>query len=127
MTDDHRPTVLVVDDDTAVRRTLGAMLRCHGYAARLARSGDEGVAVYGRHRGEIAAVVLDVQMPGKDGPQTLAELRALNPAVPCVFVTGSSPRYSPGELAALGAVVLPKPPALVDLGRAVRAATGVGG
>ena len=124
MTDDHRRIVLVIDDEPAVCRALGAMVEWHGYATRLAGSGDEGVAVYARHRDEIAAVVLDVRMPGKDGPQTLAELRALDPRLPCVFVTGNSGRYSYADLERRGAVVLPKPPALADLGRAIRAATG---
>ncbi len=92
MTDDQRPTILVIDDDTAIRGVLGAMLEHQGFAARLACSGDEGVTAYDRYRGEIDAVVLDVQMPHKDGPQTLAELRALDASLPCVFVTGYSPR-----------------------------------
>jgi CheY-like chemotaxis protein len=126
MTPEPRPTVLVIDDDSAVRKVLGAMLEHQGFTARQARSGDEGVAVYGRHRDQISAVVLDVQMPGMDGPQTLAELRELDPGVPCVFVTGNSPNYTPGELAARGATVLSKPVTPAELGRAIRDATGRG-
>jgi DNA-binding NtrC family response regulator len=122
----HRPAVLVIDDDAVVRGVLVAMVEHHGYAAHLAGGGDEGVRVYERRRGEIAAVVLDVQMPGKDGPATLTELRELTPALPCVFVTGFSPRYTPAELAGRGAVVLSKPVALGALGRALRDATGGG-
>jgi CheY-like chemotaxis protein len=124
MTDHQRPAVLVIDDDTAVRHTLAAMVERNGYAARVAASGDEGVRVYDRHRDEIAAVVLDVRMPGKDGPDTLAELRARNPALPCVFVTGYSGEYTHGELEGRGAVVLSKPVTAADLGRALRAARG---
>lgn len=125
MTDDHRTTVLVIDDEPAVRRVIGAMLEHQGFAVRQAGSGMEGVAVYGRHRGGISAVVLDVQMTGMDGPQTLAELRKLDLGVPCVFVTGYSPNYSDRELADQGAVVLPKPFGPRDLGRAIRDATGL--
>ena len=119
-----RPTVLVVDDDTAVRLTLGAMIEHQGFATRLAASGDEGVAEYDRHRDEIAAVVLDVRMPGKDGPHTLAELRERDPDLPCVFVTGYAGAYGTDDLAGRGAVVLAKPVAADDLGRAIRAARG---
>jgi two-component system OmpR family response regulator len=126
MTNDTRPAVLVVDDDTAVRGVLGAMLEHQGFAVREAASGTEGVETYARHAAEIDAVVLDVQMPEKDGPQTLAELRALDPDVPCVFVTGYSPNYTHGELADQGATVLSKPVTMAELGRAVRAATGRG-
>jgi CheY-like chemotaxis protein len=60
-------TVLVVDDESAVRRTLSAMLRYHGYDAVPAAGGAEAVAVC-RDRGrEIAAAVLDVRMPEMDG------------------------------------------------------------
>jgi CheY-like chemotaxis protein len=119
-----RATVLVVDDDAAVRQVLGALAAGSGYVARLAADGDEGVAVFSRHREEIAAVVLDVLMPGKDGPQTLSELRAVDPGVRCVFVTGHSPRYSAEELAGLGAAVVAKPVGLAEFGRALDAATG---
>jgi len=124
MSDADRPAVLVIDDDTAVRHTLAAMVEQIGYAARIAASGDEGLREYDRHRDRIAAVLLDVQMPGMDGPQTLAELRVRNPSVPCVFVTGHSPNYSQDELAGWGATVLSKPITLDQLGRAIRAATG---
>lgn len=124
MTDANRPAVLVIDDDTAVRHTLAAMVEYNGYAARAAASGDEGLQEYDRHREAIAAVVLDVQMPGMDGPQTLAELRARNPGVPCVFVTGHSPNYTHCDLAGCGATVLSKPVTVDQLGRAIRTATG---
>jgi CheY-like chemotaxis protein len=120
-------TVLVIDDDPAVRAVVGAMAERHGYSVQLAAGGDEGIRLYRRHRGGIAAVVLDVQMPGKDGPATLTELRALNPALPCVFVTGFSPHYTHGELADRGAVVLSKPLTSDELGQALRAATGGAG
>jgi FixJ family two-component response regulator len=119
-------TVLVVDDDTAVRQTLGAMVEHIGYAARLAASGPDGVRVYRRHRDEIAAVVLDVLMPGQDGPQTLDELRAVNPDLPCVFLTGNSGGYTRQELEGRGAVLLAKPVGVADLDRAIRAASGRG-
>jgi two-component system cell cycle sensor histidine kinase/response regulator CckA len=119
--------VLVIDDDPAVRKVLGAMAESQGFSPLLAGGGDEGVRLYARHRGAVAAVVLDVQMSGKDGPQTLGELRALDPALPCVFVTGFSPNYSYADLAGRGAVVLSKPLASGELGRALRAATGGAG
>lgn len=118
-----RRAVLVIDDDPAVRAVLGAMVEQSGFPVILAGGGDEGVGLYGRHRGEVAVVVLDVQMPWKDGPQTLAELRALDPTLSCVFVTGYSPNHTFAELADLGAVVLSKPLAAGELGRVLLAAT----
>ncbi len=50
----------------------------------------------------MAVVLLDVQMPEMDGPQTLSALRAVAPDVRCVFMSGNTGRYSPEELRALG-------------------------
>ncbi|HEX4608751.1 MAG TPA: response regulator [Urbifossiella sp.] len=115
-----RPTVLIIDDTPAVLRTLRAMVGRHGFAALLAGSGDEGVQMYDQHRGEVVAVLLDVEMPGKDGPATLAELRLVSPDLPAVFITGDSPRYTPDVLEGLGAAVLMKPVDMDELGRWLR-------
>lgn len=97
------PCVLVVDDDELVRDSLEPSLRRHGFAVRLAGSGEEAVGVYREHGRDIAAVLLDVRMPGMDGPATLLALRALNPHVRCCFVSGYIEGYSREELRALGA------------------------
>ncbi|AMV26294.1 Transcriptional regulatory protein ZraR [Gemmata sp. SH-PL17] len=113
MTVSPDPAVLVVDDSSAVRAALGAMLVHHGYNPRPARSGAHGVEMY--RAGGVVAAILDVQMPGMDGPATLDALRALDPDLPCVFVSGDTAPYTEAELLARGAIaVLGKP---VDLHR----------
>jgi CheY-like chemotaxis protein len=96
------PEVLIVDDDSGVLQVLGVVLRQHGFVAHLARGGAEAVEVYERHRESIGVVLMDVQMPDMDGPQTLAALRGLDPAVRCCFMSGETGRYSSGDLLALG-------------------------
>src|SRR5262245_13270144 len=105
---DARPLVLVVDDDPDVLEMLWMALRHHGFDVALAPSGAEAVRLF---RAAPADVVLcDVQMPGLDGPGTLAGLRAVGPAVRCVFMSGLSDRYTTEELLGLGAAaVLDKP------------------
>ena len=103
MLDETRPGVLVVDDDDLVREPLGSSLRRSGFAVWLAGSGEEAVAVYREHTHEIGVALLDVRMPGMDGPATLAALRSLNPRVRCCFVSGYIEGYSREELRALGA------------------------
>jgi two-component system, OmpR family, response regulator len=104
------PEVLVVDDEAAVLQMLGFVLPQHGVAVRQAGGGEEAVAIYRRHRDRIAVVLLDVRMPGLDGPQALALLREINPDVRCCFMTGYAAGYPPDELLALGADrVLEKP------------------
>ncbi len=105
-----RAAVLVVDDSSAVRTFLGELIQRHGFHTHLAGGGQEGVALYREHQATIALAVLDVQMPEMDGPATLGELQKLNPAIPCVFVSGNIGLYTEGELIDLGAIaVLAKP------------------
>jgi CheY-like chemotaxis protein len=89
---------------------LDFVLHRHGFAVRLASSGAEAVDLYCRHKGSIDAVLLDVQMAGLDGPQTLAAIKTLNPAVPAVFMSANAGRYSDEDLYSVGAVrILAKP------------------
>src|SRR5262249_59047688 len=74
-----RPGILVVDDDETVRDVVNAWMRQDGFAVWLVASGREALDLYRRHREDIDVVLLDVQMPGLDGPQTLAAHRDLNP------------------------------------------------
>ncbi len=128
MSDRSGPVVLVVDDESAVRRTLAAMLAHLGYVPRPASGGEQAVAEYHAGRAEIAAVLLDVRMPGLDGPATLDALRALDPDLPCVFVSGHTGVYTADELLGRGAAaVLSKPVGLDDLGAALAVAIGPAG
>jgi CheY-like chemotaxis protein len=95
--------VLVVDDDADVRAVAGALLRHHGFDPLPANGGRQAVELYRQRRGHIDVVLLDVLMPGLDGPQTLAALRAADPAVRAVFMSGYTNEYSEADLARLGA------------------------
>jgi len=102
--------VLVVDDDTVVLCVLAARLRLEGYAVWLASHGHQAVELYRRHLEEIAVVLLDVRMPGMDGPHTLGALQKLCPAVRCCFMTGNPAPYTEEGLLQMGAVrVFQKP------------------
>jgi anti-anti-sigma factor len=102
--------VLVVDDDTAVLCVLAARLRMEGYEVWLAGHGHEAIELYRRHLEEIAVVLLDVRMPGLDGPHTLGALQKLCPAVRCCFMTGNPEPYTEEGLLQMGAVrVFQKP------------------
>jgi CheY-like chemotaxis protein len=116
-----RPEVLVVDDDEPVRTLLELGLRRCGFTVRMAANGREAVEMYRRHRDDIAAALLDVQMPGLDGPGTLVALKGLDPDLPCCFVTGDPGTYEVEDLLALGAsCVLYKPFRLGEVVEVVR-------
>jgi CheY-like chemotaxis protein len=120
----ERPlTVLVVDDEPLVRRLLEVGLRQLGFGVELATDGLEAVARYGQAGCRVDLVLCDVRMPGLDGPQTLAALRKLDPAVRLCFMTAQSGLYSSEDLLHLGAVrVFYKPfESLVNLADELRA------
>ena len=119
--EDRRPGVLVVDDEHLVRVMLQLGLERNGFEVRTAGNGREAIKLYREHRDEIAVVLLDVRMPGLDGPATLAALRELNPEVLACFMTGDPGAYDPEGLLQRGAVyVIAKPFHLDRLVRALR-------
>jgi len=114
----RRPGVLVADDMGLILTLLKFALEAHGFAVWLAVDGDDALDLYRRNRTEIDLVVLDVQMPGLDGPHTLAAIRRLDPDVLACFMTGAPEPYSRDDLLARGAArVFDKPFVPVDLAR----------
>jgi DNA-binding NtrC family response regulator len=104
------PDVLLVDDDPQVRRCLNAALRRDGFRVWVAGDGEQAVELYREHQARIGVVLLDVQMPGVDGPQTLSLLRDINPDVRVVFMSGNPGRYTEEELCRRGALSFLKKP-----------------
>jgi signal transduction histidine kinase/ActR/RegA family two-component response regulator len=81
-------TVLLVDDDPMVLAMSAQMLSSGGWQVLEASNGREALATWASHREAIAMILMDVTMPGLDGPATLAALRAKGCEVPAVMVTG---------------------------------------
>ncbi len=77
--------VLIVDDETIVRESLGDYLREHGYSVDLAADGPTAVEMVAR--GAYHMVVLDIRMPGMDGIETLREIKARRPDLPVLMIT----------------------------------------
>ncbi|WP_243294837.1 sigma-54-dependent transcriptional regulator [Geothrix mesophila] len=97
--------VLVVDDDPATRDSLALGLKRAGFPVELARHGEE--ALRRTHPGAFDIAVVSLHLSGVDGPQFLARLKAVDPALPVLLITGPG---EPGEALALGAFdILPQP------------------
>jgi CheY-like chemotaxis protein len=119
-----RPGVLVVDDEHMVRAIVQLGLERQGFNVWTASGGREALRLYRKHRDDIAVVLLDVRMPGLDGPQTLEALRELNPEVRACFMSGDTGAYGPEELRQRGAAcVIAKPFRLEDLANVLRLVT----
>jgi CheY-like chemotaxis protein len=110
--------ILVVDDEAGVRGVLNLGMRRQGFAVWVAADGQEALDLYRRHHETIDVVLMDVRMPGLDGPQTLAALQELNPQIRCCFMSGDLGNYTAERLQILGAAaVLRKPFHLAEVAR----------
>ncbi len=86
--DGTRPTVLLVEDEEAVRRMLAEKLAEAGYAVRQAPDAEAALQQLGRHAGEIDVLVTDVVMPGMDGPALAKRAAELHPDLKVLYVSG---------------------------------------
>jgi two-component system, cell cycle sensor histidine kinase and response regulator CckA len=83
-------TVLLVDDEQAVRDLGASALERLGYTVLLAGDGREGFETYRSHQAEIDLVILDMSMPVQGGNATAKQLLALNPECRILLATGYS-------------------------------------
>lgn len=104
-------TVMVVDDEPELREMVGLVLEhMAGWKVILASSCDEALVLGAAQ--PLDAILLDVNMPGRDGPATYAALRATPWAnsVPIAFLTAAAGPSEVAVLRRLGATgVVPKP------------------
>jgi CheY-like chemotaxis protein len=92
--------VLVVDDESAIRRTAELLLRAHGFEVLSAADGVEAIEVFRRESARIDVVLLDLTMPRLGGAETLVELRRIARDVPVVLTSGyGAPSASMAEAA----------------------------
>jgi DNA-binding response OmpR family regulator len=91
-TDDPKagPTVLVVDDDEAVRSSLEMLLEAYGFQVVLARNGRQGLAAFRANAPDVDVVLIDLMMPVQDGLETIALIRREWPKVPIVAMSGGA-------------------------------------
>jgi two-component system, cell cycle sensor histidine kinase and response regulator CckA len=99
-----REQVLVIEDDDAVRDVASRILARAGYTVVEARYGSEALALAEGRRVDL--VLSDVVMPGLSGPEVVSRLRAAQPTLPALFMSGYAPE-SEGSLD--GAELVRKP------------------
>ncbi|HEX5475695.1 MAG TPA: response regulator [Vicinamibacterales bacterium] len=107
-------SVLVVDDDRQMVKTLCGVLRLKGWDTTAAYSGEEAVEAV--KTGAFSAVVMDVRMPGLDGVGAFRQIRRLAPRLPVILMTA----YAAHELLAQAErdgvlMILPKPLPITQL------------
>jgi DNA-binding NtrC family response regulator len=79
-------TILVVDDDRLVRQSIRDLLQSCGFVVREASSCETGLAAFRSHRPDI--VLLEHRLPDGEGVQLIGQLRAADPDVACIVLSG---------------------------------------
>src|ERR1039457_5309981 len=121
-------TILVGEDEMEVRGYLEMALKCLGYSVELAQDGDEVLSCLQSSRSNIAAVLLDIMMPNRDGIDTLREIRRIDPSLPVIIISGASSTLNVVTAMKTGATdFLCKPVAHDDLRKAVTRALEIKG
>ena len=114
-------TILLVEDEEAVRAFASRALASRGYTVLEAGSGVEALEVMAEHGGTVDLVVSDVVMPEMNGPTLLGELRKTNPGIKVIFVSGYAEEAFKNDLPEGQAFAfLPKPFSLKQLIEAVK-------
>ena len=85
---DRFGTVLLVEDEDAVRSFASRALATRGYRVLTANSGVQALEVMNEQGGEVDLVVSDVVMPEMDGPTLMKHLRKANPDLKIIFMSG---------------------------------------
>lgn len=81
-------TVLVADDDEAVRSSLKLILQEYGYTVIMAGDGVEAIEKFMENKEKIQLLVLDVVMPGKKGKEVYAKIKKVMPDIKTIFTSG---------------------------------------
>lgn len=114
-------TILVVDDEEAVRRLACRMLTWTGYEALEARHGREALATIEEHNGPVHLVVTDIKMPGMNGRELGRHVEERWPGKPILYMSGFASEVFRSGLLEPGAPFLAKPFTQDDLASKVRA------
>jgi len=109
-------TILIVDDEPGIRRSLGESLAEEGYGVLKAERGEQALDLLQQADGEgIHLMLLDVWLPGLDGLETLKQAKVFRPELPVIMISGHGNIDTAMQATKLGAFdFLEKP---VDLDR----------
>ena len=99
--------VLVVDDEESVGIFLAIALAEAGFTVATANDDQSALTSFRAKPADV--LMIDLQMPGMDGPATLQKLRTIDARVPCCFMSGDTGSYSPRQLIDGRVVFLLKP------------------
>ena len=97
-----KPRILVADDDGAIRESLGKVLQEAGYEVVLAGNGQVAVDLF--QPGNFDLLILDLNMPEKDGWEAFEDITRKDPFMAVIIMTGLENQYPFSLLAGAGAL-----------------------
>jgi two-component system nitrogen regulation response regulator NtrX len=104
-------SILIIDDEKAIRKTLSEILSYEGYKIEEAADGEEGLKKFGHTTYDV--VLCDIKMPKMDGIEFLEKARVINPDVPVIVISGHGNIETAVEAVKKGAFdYISKPPDL---------------
>ncbi len=107
-------TVLIVEDDDALREVYESILECEGFSILSACNGEEGLKLLSANDKQIDLVLSDVRMPKKNGVEMLVDLRKINPKRPPVLLVSGFSEYTREQAIKQGAFDLLNKPLRMD-------------
>jgi DNA-binding response OmpR family regulator len=107
-------TILVVDDERSLLQVWRRILQRSGYRALFASDGEEALTVYRDNRSFISAVLLDFGLPKLDGREVYLKLKACNPKVRVLLVSGYLSSDDLSEIAPVGFLEFLQKPIMPD-------------
>jgi len=122
--DFNKETILLVDDDIGVLRSLRLTLSRSGYEVLPADSAEKAIEIWEQHSQQIGLLLTDIRMPGKSGLELAAILRQKRPQLPVLLISGYSAELTDNEERILPSMhFLQKPFSTKVLSETVRKAT----
>jgi CheY-like chemotaxis protein len=116
-------TIVVVEDEVALRMILQRVLTSAGYTVLLASNADEALSTCARHAGPIHLLLTDVVMPGMSGLALVREIARTGPSLPVLFMSGyGDTMLDQAVLPDVDLHFLAKPFTVAEVARKVRAA-----
>ncbi len=115
-------TVLVVEDDEAVRSLVARMLESFGYRVIAANGGGDALLAVEEHQGPLHLVLADVVMPQMNGREVVERLQRLRPGLPALFMSGyTNDAVALRGVLSAGVHLIHKPFNAEELARRIRA------
>lgn len=116
---EHKITILVIDDEKNIRLTLRDILEDEGHSVLEAGSGEEGLDVLKKDVADL--ILLDVQLPGMNGIETLKQIRKLDDSLDVIMISGHATVGIAVDALRIGAYdFLEKPLSLARVKAAIR-------